>query len=698
MEGKMPISWLHVSSLILLGLACGREGGAPVSQNDAVKPPVTQLGPVPLEEEAKRLAPHYQSCGELQADVRKQLLLKQESDKKAEEYWEKVGPIALEEEAMESVASEPSAADAEGPDSITNVQESGVDEQDFVKVNASTLYVLRQDRLEVIDRKSLKPIGSLSLQADFSERLPEDAQKITPLKMYSDGDRLVIIGQVGSAYSNTRSSQVKVLIFRSQAGALPQKISEQAFVGTYLDSRFMDHHLYLVIRDELQLLPGSMTGSIPAQPIVSTQNRVQGVACSSILKSKIPDLDFSLTKVISLKAQNPSARPQQVASLGASGQIYMSRKHIYTTKSGIYWQPWTLPGQAIDDESVFNTKRDSLFIDQIAIDSQEGKLKFAASGEVQGYVGNQFYFKEYLDQDVLAVATTSYVADLRHGAYPGQVIGDGLNHLWILQKKGRQLKVVNGLYHYGKPGEDLRAVRFSGKYAYMVTFKKTDPLYAFDMSQPLKPRLLGELFIPGFSMYLHPVGDDQLVGVGYDADDQGDFAWFQGIQVSLFDARNPLQLKRVDNRVHGQRGSYSDVTGDHHAFFFDAASDTFTLPVVELSGKEGEGGSEYASELKFSGAVAYQVAGQKLIERGRISHKDLIPPACLPMMSEGIWWQSAVNSMDVNRLIKLDGRWISISRFGLKVHDEKADFRSMRTVGFAAIPDICSQSELTPLY
>lgn len=711
MKGKtLARSW-SASLLVLLALGCGNEAQVtPANESSPEAPPSAPLSPSPSPssspapsvelDELNQARPSlgaetFRDCRELQASVRQQLLLKQKSDQAADAYWEKQGPI--EQAVAEEEAPAEEAQAASDSNAITNVQEAGVDEQDFVKLSDSSLYILRQNRIEVVDRKSLKPIGSLALADDFPIDPRAGSRQISPLKMYSDGERLIIIGQTQTKklgpywpYSTLTDypsepslspEKVKVLVFETRPRSLPRKVSEHNFIGDYVDSRFMAHHLYLVLRDQLHLTPGSLSGVVSDYPVVTQNNRVQDVSCAAIVKPKLPDLDFSLSKVVSLDTRKQDKSPSIVASLGASGQIYMSRKHIYTTKAGINWQPWTHPDSA-PQKDIYSQHRDSLFIDQIAIDTESGQLKLQSQGAVKGYVRNQFHFKEYLDSGVLAVATTSYEADLRGGKYPGKVLGKGLNHLFILKPQGHKLEVVNGLYHYGKPGEDLRAVRFAGKYAYMVTFKKTDPLYAVDMSEPLRPRMLGELLIPGFSMYLHPVDENRLVGIGYDADDQGDFAWYQGIQVSLFDATDPLKLKRLDNKVHGQRGTYSDVTGDHHAFFFDKETKTFALPLVELGGKEAEGGWEYGYRLEFSGAVAYQVAGDSLVELGRVSHRDLMPEACLPLMSQGTWWEEAVNSFDINRLIKLDGRWVSISRFGLKLHDEKRKFGVMRTVAF----------------
>src|ERR671911_321497 len=70
-------------------------------------------------------------------------------------------------------------------------------------------------------------------------------------------------------------------------------------------------------------------------------------------------------------------------------------------------------------------------------------------------------------------------------------------------------------------GERIFAVRFMGEKGYVVTFRQVDPLYTLDLSNPQKPAVRGELKILGFSSYLHPIGGDLLLGLGQDANEQG---------------------------------------------------------------------------------------------------------------------------------------------------------------------------------
>jgi hypothetical protein len=150
--------------------------------------------------------------------------------------------------------------------------------------------------------------------------------------------------------------------------------------------------------------------------------------------------------------------------------------------------------------------------------------------------------------------------------------------LTVLQDtgEGRRLRTVDTLEGIGKPGEQLYGVRFLGDRAYLVTFLLTDPLYVIDLSDQEAPVIVGELEIDGYSDYLHPLGEDLLLGIGKDAipDELSlDFngtrgAWYQGVKMSLFNVADPANPFEVDSIVLGRRGSQSEVLYDHHALAF----------------------------------------------------------------------------------------------------------------------------------
>src|SRR5690606_5418097 len=136
------------------------------------------------------------------------------------------------------------------------------------------------------------------------------------------------------------------------------------------------------------------------------------------------------------------------------------------------------------------------------------------------------------------------------------------NNVYILGQDGGELNVVGRLENIA-PGEQLFAVRFMGNRGYVVTFQQIDPLFALDLSNPAHPQLVGELEMPGFSTYLHPVGENYLIGIGRDADLTGRV---QGVQVSLFDVTNLAQPRLIERFVIDTGGyAFSEATYEHHA-------------------------------------------------------------------------------------------------------------------------------------
>ncbi len=113
----------------------------------------------------------------------------------------------------------------------------------------------------------------------------------------------------------------------------------------------------------------------------------------------------------------------------------------------------------------------------------------------------------------------------------------------------------------GKPGEDIYAVRFTADRAYIVTFRRTDPLYTLDLSEPFNPKIIGELEIPGFATYMHPIGENLLFTLGHSADDSGRI---NGIKADLFDVSD-LAPKLINTVNLGDSGSHSEALNNLRA-------------------------------------------------------------------------------------------------------------------------------------
>lgn len=172
-------------------------------------------------------------------------------------------------------------------------------------------------------------------------------------------------------------------------------------------------------------------------------------------------------------------------------------------------------------------------------------LKPVATGDIPGRLLNQFSMDEY--NGYLRVATT--VRDT--------------NDLYVLDER---LKIAGKIEDYGE-NERIYAVRFIGDKGYIVTFKQTDPLFVVDLSNPQNPEIKGELKIPGFSSYLHPISEDLILGIGKEG---------ANVKVSLFDVSDPSDPKEVDKYI--LKEYWSDVLNTHHAFLLDSKHEVFFLP------------------------------------------------------------------------------------------------------------------------
>ncbi|MDI6884716.1 MAG: beta-propeller domain-containing protein, partial [Hadesarchaea archaeon] len=191
---------------------------------------------------------------------------------------------------------------------------------------------------------------------------------------------------------------------------------------------------------------------------------------------------------------------------------FVSSNNIYVT----YTDYWVYPLRDWSSE-INGWETETTIIHKISI--ANGTIEYKSQGEVPGQVLNQFSMDEY--QGYFRIATTT--------GWMGQ------NNVYVLDGNLDIVGRLEGL----APGESIYSARFIGSRAYLVTFKKVDPLFVIDLEDPKNPRALGELKIPGYSDYLHPYDETHLIGVGKDTVDMGSFAWYQGIKIALFDVSDP---------------------------------------------------------------------------------------------------------------------------------------------------------------
>ena len=156
-------------------------------------------------------------------------------------------------------------------------------------------------------------------------------------------------------------------------------------------------------------------------------------------------------------------------------------------------------------------------------------------------------------------------------------------------------------------GENLFGTRFDGDRAYVVTYRRVDPLWIVDLSDPTQPRIQGELKIPGWSNYLLPMGD-RLLTVGID-DEAG---WRAAVQ--LFDVTDPAKPSLLSKIPLGDKWSWSEANSDEKALGVFPEDGLVLIPF-----------SSSGQPSVRQGVQIIDFARDSLKARGLIEHPTFVP-------------------------------------------------------------------------
>lgn len=325
-----------------------------------------------------------------------------------------------------------------------------------------------------------------------------------------------------------------------------------------------------------EILPKIQIDNSPAEPLLAdTDCYVQAANASS----SVEITTITAINLVSINLQRSSR-----CFLGGSQAMYMSATAVYLASSRYLNGPInTLSSMVMPS----NAKTD---IHKFLLAGQT--VNYRGSGEVAGHLG--------WEADKNAYRLSEFQGDLRVLTFTGQQGWGGLFNfnvqpvaaqppaspatLTVLRETAGKLQTVGTLPNanrpaaIGKPGEQIYAVKFVGPRAYVVTFRRIDPLYVLDLSNPADPKTLGELEIPGYSDYLFPIGDSLLLGVGKDPNEAG---VAQGVKVALMDVADPAKPLLRSSMVLGKRGSASALDASSRGINIFQQGDVFriALPV-----------------------------------------------------------------------------------------------------------------------
>ncbi len=515
---------------------------------------------------------------------------------------------------------------ASTPDhSSTNVAEAGVDEPDLVKTDGKVIVAVARGRVHLISADH----GRMSKRATLPET---DVRNV----FLSGTHVLVFSGPPPEFAPEPRSVAQRQLLTTYDIANLrtPERLATLAVDGAVLDARLVGTQVRIATAFSPDLdVPSPYYGREGGIAPESKKQLKDAVARSTVddwlptytltdgagtqvSSGRLVDCStlstpekFSGIDTVAVSSFDITSTLQDRRTVGvvAGGeQLYATNTATYVTTT-----EWSR------DESAPSTSLHKF------VTASSGATSYRGSGEVPGTLLNQYAMSEF--EGVLRVATT---LSEQRGWLNSRMVNEGL--VTTLREEAGALKQIGQVDGLGREdNESIRAVRFIGNVGYVVTFRQTDPLYALDLRNPAAPTITGELKIPGYSGYLHPVGTNLLLGVGQSGKGK--------VQFSLFDVNDPAAPRRIDTQAYGWGNAAAEF--DQKAFLSWEPRHLVMAPITSYG----------RSKLAFRGLVVLRADARGLHEVARVT----------PPRSAGEALRSVVIGDDV---YLLSGRTIQSNR------------------------------------
>jgi uncharacterized secreted protein with C-terminal beta-propeller domain len=472
--------------------------------------------------------------------------------------------------------------------STTNIQVTGVDEADTVKTDdKGYMYVLSDNTVYI-----LKAYPTTQAQVLAKINFNDSLLTLYPIGIFVNGERLIVLSVEYSFPTITFASynmyvadiRTNARIYDIQDRSNPVLIKNLVVDGSYFNSRMIGDHVYFIASK-----PAYTVNDTIFLPEIVMDANTTTITPTQICYFNGTEQYYQYTTFISMNVQNTTEAPTYLTTLlGGTSNVYASQENMYVTYQDWYWGGNT---------TIYR------------IHLQTGNMTVEATGKVPGQERNQYSMDEY--GDYFRVQTSDYT--------------DGVSktNVYVLDMNLTIVGNVSGI----APGEYFHSARFMGNRCYLVTFEKTDPLFVINLTDPTSPTILGNLTIPGYSDYLHPYDETHIIGVGKNTvqAEQGDFSWYQGIKISLFDVSNVTNPVQQATYEIGDRGSDTPVLTDPKAFLFDKTKNLLVIPVMVAEINE----SQYPTPIPqwaygepvWQGAYVFDISlYHDLILEGRITH------------------------------------------------------------------------------
>lgn len=454
----------------------------------------------------------------------------------------------------------------------TYIQECGVDEGDIIKTNGEYVYVFN-DKANDIDI-STPIINIIKVNNGKSEKVSTiklDDQHIRE-EMYVYGDTLVAI-ETKSYYifcydekdCNTKDTAKKVTtsiyVYDISNPKEPKEKSKFSQAGTYANSRLIDNKLYFVTNYNVNYnnIDDNYESYVPFTCKKGGENEY--VSCQDISYQKDSKSD-SYVVVSAYDVKDNKKLGSTKALIGCGTDIYCSKNNLY-----IYSQEWS--------DKVLTT------ISKISLDDD---LSVDCHTRINGIVDSQYSFSEK-DNHLCVFTTVDYDEQ-------------SVNHLFVLDEN---LKRIYKSDPFAKT-ESIKAVKYIGNYAYVITYEQTDPLFIIDLKDVTKPVFKGEVKISGFSEMLVDVGNNMLLGIGYSTHYGKEVGMeiTDGVKLALFDVSNPASPKVLDEKEYKEMDS--EAQRNPKALVVNQKTNEYAIPLMDDCGLN-------------SGALVVTIENGKIVEK-----------------------------------------------------------------------------------
>ena len=483
---------------------------------------------------------------------------------------------------MKMEASTDTSADSGGQEGSgdygkTNQQEENVEEADIIKNDGRYLYqVIRQDRnfkyaVQIADTKDgLKEVAKIGdfdneinniylwndtlvvIESGWVNDVAEEAESGNPLNAIKGFVEDIFSGDQESGYRETAYSKIHVYNIKDRAN--PEEYHVFTVKGNYQDSRISDGYLYFF----------SVCNAFKPRLEKDYQAYIPEIDGEILSPDKIylpDDTDTASYLVMaSINMEQPDKFTDTTAVVTAADKFYVSQSNIYITDNRYV----DAGAKGVD------TDRTRIY----RYSYQDGKMKREAEGTVKGTLRDDMAMNEYKGYlRMVATVEQQNITEVKDDI-TGEVIGyDSLefetyNNLYVLDE---DLKIAGKIENLAED-ELVYSARFMGEAGYFVTFRQTDPLFSVDLSNPKKPKILGELKISGFSEYLHFYSENLLLGIGMEADE--DTGSVEGMKLSMFDISNPSDVKE-QSKLHLPDYDYADALYNYKAVLIDTDKNLF---------------------------------------------------------------------------------------------------------------------------